>query len=66
MPCGTYKITDIPAAELGGVIVDAHIGNPIDVQSVQQADGNYTVIVTYPPCEKSMTFDAHVADASGA
>ncbi|MDG2532668.1 hypothetical protein P6144_03340 [Sphingomonas sp. HITSZ_GF] len=61
MPCGIYQITDIPASELGGVMVDAHIGNPTDVKSVLQPDGNYTVIITYPPCAETKTFDEHIA-----
>jgi hypothetical protein len=50
MPCGKWTITDVPADQLDGMISDCNLDNPNSVDTEQQADGSYHVIVTYDPC----------------
>ena len=51
MVCGVWKVTDIPAGEVGGVMQNFQLDGPESVEKTEQADGKWTVIATFPPCQ---------------
>lgn len=50
MPCGTWKTTDVPSADLGLVIGGYQVEHPLKVETTKQPDGLWTVTATFPPC----------------
>ena len=64
MPCGVWKVTDIPSSEVGGVMADYEIYKPETLEKTQQPDGNWTVTATFPPCppgQQSLNTSSHSA-----
>ena len=51
MPCGIFKITDIPANEIGGAEQEAALDSPDKMTREQQSDGTWTLTLTFPPCQ---------------
>jgi hypothetical protein len=49
-PCGTWKITDIPEAEVGTVMANFSLDAPKSVDRSQQPDGNWTVTAVFDDC----------------
>lgn len=50
MICGVWKVTDIPENEVGGVVANFELDNPVKVEKSQQPAGKWTVTATFPPC----------------
>lgn len=49
-PCGTWTITDIPEAGVGGVIADFNLDAPRSVTKSRQPDGKWTVTAVFDDC----------------
>lgn len=49
-PCGTWTITDIPEAAVGGVVADCNLDMPKSVTRTKQPNGKWTVTAVYPDC----------------
>lgn|GEM_PF-4815788 len=50
MPCGVWKVTDIPENKVGRVMAGYRISKPNSVIKEQQPDGLWTVTATFDPC----------------
>ena len=50
MPCGTWKTTDIPEAQVPRVEFGYNAEGPISVTREQQADGKWTVTAVFEDC----------------
>jgi hypothetical protein len=48
MPTGVYKTTDIPPDKVKDVVAGYMLDNPEKIDEVEQTDGNWTVIATWP------------------
>jgi hypothetical protein len=55
MPCGVWKITDVPADKVPNVIGDFNLDSPTKVEKDKQADGTWTVTATFPDCPPGHT-----------
>src|SRR5271154_248174 len=50
MPCGIFKITDIPDDQIGGAEQEGQLDAPDKMTKEQQPDGSWTLTLTFPPC----------------
>jgi hypothetical protein len=50
-PCGTWKIRDVPTAEVENVMSDLRVDRPNSVTKEDQGGGLWTVIAEFDPCE---------------
>lgn len=48
MPTGVYKTTEIPPDKVDDVVAGYKLDNPEKMEKVEQADGKWTVIATWP------------------
>ncbi len=51
MPCGVWKTTDVPKNRVDLVVAGYNLDAPTSVTKTEQADGNWTVTATFPPCQ---------------
>lgn len=50
MPCGVWKQTGVPAADVDNVVAEFQLDNPTSIDKVDKGDGTFDVIATFPPC----------------
>ena len=48
MPTGIYKTTDIPENKVEDVVAGYKLDNPQKIEKIQQDNGLWTVIATWP------------------
>lgn len=48
MPIGVFRITDIPADKVDGVVAKYQVDAPLKIERVDQGGGLWTVIATFP------------------
>ena len=51
MPCGIFKITNIPDNEIGGAEQEGQLDTPDKMTKEQQPDGTWTLTLIFPPCQ---------------
>ena len=49
-PCGVWKETRVPANKVDDVVAGFQLDNPTKIDKVDNGDGTFDVIATFPPC----------------
>jgi hypothetical protein len=65
-PCGTWKITDVPADKVQQTMADFWLQDPKSVTKEEQANGMFTVTAVFEDCpegEPNTTETSHSDDA---
>ena len=65
MTCGTFTITQVPAADVDETVADfkANVPPPTSVTKTADGSGTYTVTAVFPDCPPNTT---HSPQGSGA
>ena len=48
MPSGEFRITDIPKDKVPQVVGMFKVDNPTKIEEIEQPDGKWTVVATFP------------------
>lgn len=49
-PCGVWKTTRVPAKDVDAVVAEYQLDNPTKVEKIDNHDGTFDVVATFPPC----------------
>lgn len=60
-PCGTWKITDIPEAEVGGVMGNFALDGPKSIEKTPQPNGKWTVTAVFEDCPPGQPNSTHAS-----
>ena len=50
-PCGVWETTRVPAGKLEQVVAGYQLDDPSKIDKIQNADGTFDVVATFPPCD---------------
>jgi hypothetical protein len=49
-PCGVWRLNAVPADKVDQTVAEFQLDNPTNIQKIDNHNGTFDVVATFPPC----------------